>query len=288
MPIQNSMKTTTIALVFGLCALLPAPSYSCSVTKPISNTQMIEQSDAIVVATAEDYVVPPDSGRPWAGMLPDSKVRFKIVETIRGKLATDSLTISGELVETDDFNDQPPPYNLVRPEGRRGNCFAVSYRTGGRFLLVLKKNQAGELTPYWYALAPVNEQLRSANDPWLLWVRRHAAGKQIVQGASSRPPVDTPMQITVPEAEQSKKLIHRVSPVYPPVLGKRMDGKVQLKVTVGKDGRVKKISVINGSPLLVQWAIDAVKQWRFEPTVVQGAAVNVVTTVTIEFAPLKP
>jgi len=49
--------------------------------------------------------------------------------------------------------------------------FANSYRSGGEFLLLLKKRQSGELTLNWYVLGPVNEQLHSTNDPWLLWVR---------------------------------------------------------------------------------------------------------------------
>jgi hypothetical protein len=38
--------------------------------------------------------------------------------------------------------------------------------------LLLKNNRDGELTVYWYALGPVNEQLHSLDDPWLLWVRK--------------------------------------------------------------------------------------------------------------------
>ena len=38
--------------------------------------------------------------------------------------------------------------------------------------MMLKKNHDGEFTVYWYALGPVNEQLHSADDPWLLWVRK--------------------------------------------------------------------------------------------------------------------
>ena len=49
----------------------------------------------------------------------------------------------------------------------------MDYRRGAEFLLVLKWYPAGvTLTPYWYALAPTNEQLRSDQDPWLRWVRQ--------------------------------------------------------------------------------------------------------------------
>lgn len=85
-----------------------------------------------------------------------------------------SLIIPGTLSEGDDFNDHPPPYRFVRPGGRMGSCFANNYRVGAQFLLLLAKTKSGEYTPSWYALGPVNEQLHSESDPWLLWVRKQA------------------------------------------------------------------------------------------------------------------
>jgi hypothetical protein len=96
-----------------------------------------------------------------------------VIERIRGPEISE-LILPGYLVDRDDFNDQQPPYTFVRPGGRSGSCFANSYRSGGQFLLFLKKAKAGEPTVNWYALAPVNEQLHSDDDPWLLWVRDHA------------------------------------------------------------------------------------------------------------------
>jgi len=84
------------------------------------------------------------------------------------------LILPGYLVDRDDFNDRPAPYTFVRPGGRAGSCFANPYRSGAQFLLFLKKTIAGELTVNWYALAPVNEQLHSDDDPWPLWVRERA------------------------------------------------------------------------------------------------------------------
>jgi hypothetical protein len=95
-----------------------------------------------------------------------------VLEVIRGKVPAD-LFLDGVLVGEDDFNDETSPYDSVRSEGRRGSCFASSYRTGGQFLLLLKK-RGSDFTVDWYPLAPVNEQLRSVNDPWLLWVRTQA------------------------------------------------------------------------------------------------------------------
>lgn len=67
--------------------------------------------------------------------------------------------------------------------------------------------------------------------------------------------------------ESAKRTVKsRVAPEYPP-LAKRTNvvGTVKIEVTITADGRVKNTRIIGGSPLLVSAAIDAVKQWKFEP-----------------------
>jgi hypothetical protein len=66
----------------------------------------------------------------------------------------------------------PVPYMFVRRLGRRGSCFANTYKEGAQFLLFLKKTKDG-YTSNISALGPTNEQLRSDNDEWLIWVRNH-------------------------------------------------------------------------------------------------------------------
>jgi hypothetical protein len=101
--------------------------------------------------------------------VPDSRVRFKAIESLRG--VGSDVILPGYLSDTDDFNEQPTPYTFVRPNGRHGSCFANTYRAGGQFLLFLKKTPTGEQTVNWYALAPVNEKIHPISDPWLTWVR---------------------------------------------------------------------------------------------------------------------
>jgi hypothetical protein len=113
-------------------------------------------------------------------------IRFKVLEVIRGSLLRESseLILPGYLVDHDDYNDKLPPYNFVRPNGRSGSCFANSYRSGAQFLLILKREQPLGYTADWYELGPTNEQLHSADDPWLRWVREQAKG-QVGPKASS-------------------------------------------------------------------------------------------------------
>jgi len=101
---------------------------------------------------------------------------MRVEEVLKGKYSGDTLTVFGFLSVADDWSDHAPPYTFVRPEGRAGNCFAHTYRRGAQFLLALKLD-GNEYTPYWYPLGPVNEQLRSAHDPWVQWVRERAKAK---------------------------------------------------------------------------------------------------------------
>jgi TonB family protein len=83
---------------------------------------------------------------------------------------------------------------------------------------------------------------------------------------------------------QDSKLIHRVDPEYPELARRaRIEAMVMLEVLVNEQGEVANIRVIRGHPLLVQAAIDAVKQWRYSPTYLNGEAVPVIATQTVIF-----
>ena len=79
-------------------------------------------------------------------------------------------------------------------------------------------------------------------------------------------------------------LVHKVEPAYPKIaLAARITGVVQLKAIIGKDGNIKQLDALDGPPLLIPSAIDAVKQWRFRPYLLNGEAVEVETSVTVTF-----
>ncbi|HLY16196.1 MAG TPA: hypothetical protein VKR61_03185 [Bryobacteraceae bacterium] len=162
-------------------AVFAYPVHACSIVGSISNLKLVDDAEMIIRAKAVEYASPPSNPRMWTTGVPDSRIRFNVIERIRGAEISE-LILPGYLVDRDDFNDQEPPYTFVRPGGRGGSCFANSYRTGGQFLLFLKKGGNGELTVNWYALAPVNEQLHSDDDPWILWVRERA--KRVAGGTS--------------------------------------------------------------------------------------------------------
>jgi protein TonB len=79
-------------------------------------------------------------------------------------------------------------------------------------------------------------------------------------------------------------LIHDVAPTYPPEAGRaRIEGTVVLLAVIGKDGTVRDVRVQSGPPLLAQAAIDAVKQWRYKPYLLNGEPVEVDSQITITF-----
>jgi protein TonB len=76
----------------------------------------------------------------------------------------------------------------------------------------------------------------------------------------------------------------KTSPVYPALARQaRIQGNVVLHAIIDKDGKVAQLEVVSGHPLLVQAALDAVKQWRYKPTTLNGDPVEVDTTITVTF-----
>ena len=108
----------------------------------------------------------------------------------------------------------------------------------------------------------------------------------IIGGAGSTPPPpkEAPKRIRVGGQVQTAKLINKVQPVYPPLAKQaRIQGTVRLQAIIAKDGSVVELQVLSGHPLLQQAALDAVRQWRYQPTLLNGEPVEVVTTIDVIF-----
>jgi periplasmic protein TonB len=90
--------------------------------------------------------------------------------------------------------------------------------------------------------------------------------------------------IKVSESVVEAKLISRVEPHYPALaLQTRLQGTVRLQAIISRDGRITALEVLSGHPLLVQAALDAVRQWRYRPTLLNGEPVEVETSITVHF-----
>lgn len=84
---------------------------------------------------------------------------------------------------------------------------------------------------------------------------------------------------------QPATLVRKVDPVYPPFArDARIEGVVRFSAVVGADGHVVRLQRISGHPLLAQAARDAVRQWVYQPPVVNGQPSNIVTQVVVSFS----
>jgi TonB family protein len=93
-----------------------------------------------------------------------------------------------------------------------------------------------------------------------------------------------PQRIAVDKTQMASQIIKKVAPVYPPLARQaRIQGQVVLKVEITKSGDVQNIQLYTGHPMLAPSAIEAVKQWKYRPYLVNGEPVNVKTDVTVNF-----
>ncbi|MGE5648241.1 MAG: energy transducer TonB [Acidobacteriota bacterium] len=83
---------------------------------------------------------------------------------------------------------------------------------------------------------------------------------------------------------QQAKLLRRPMPVYPPLAKQaRIQGTVKFTAVIGTDGTIRNLQLISGHPLLVPAAQDAVKQWAYQPTLLNGEPVEVITQIDVNF-----
>jgi protein TonB len=102
------------------------------------------------------------------------------------------------------------------------------------------------------------------------------------------PPVkkeDTrPKRITIGGNVQQAKLVRQPKPMYPPLAKQaRISGVVHLAAVISKDGTIQDLKVISGHPLLIPSALEAVKQWVYQPTLLNGEPVEVSTQIDVNF-----
>lgn len=98
-------------------------------------------------------------------------------------------------------------------------------------------------------------------------------------------PAEKPVtRIRTSSGVQAAKIVHRVLPVYPPLAkAARISGTVKLMGIINREGRIMQLQVISGHPLLVASAVDAVRQWIYQPTLLSGEPVEVIAPIEVNF-----
>jgi periplasmic protein TonB len=107
----------------------------------------------------------------------------------------------------------------------------------------------------------------------------------VVAAVPAAMPAPVPAQrITVSQGVSQGLLIHQVNPLYPAIArDAHVGGAVRLRAIIGKDGAVHSLSLLGGHPLLAKTAMDAVRQWKYKPYLLNGQPVEVQTEITVQF-----
>ena len=106
----------------------------------------------------------------------------------------------------------------------------------------------------------------------------------MINSTAAIPRVATPQRVRVSGGVQAGLLIKRVQPNYPPLARQaRIQGTVVLQAEISKDGAIQNLQLISGHPMLAPAAIEAVKQWRYRPYLLNGEPVAVDTQVVVNF-----
>ena len=106
----------------------------------------------------------------------------------------------------------------------------------------------------------------------------------IVQTVPAIPKVAGPAKVRVSSGVAQGLLIHQMKPAYPTIAAQaRIQGTVVLQAMIAKDGTVQDLRVLSGHPLLVNAAVDAVRQWVYRPTLLNGEPVEVIAPITVTF-----
>ncbi|MGD9904587.1 MAG: TonB family protein [Vicinamibacterales bacterium] len=109
-------------------------------------------------------------------------------------------------------------------------------------------------------------------------------GAQVLTPPPPPPAPEPPATVRVSSGVTAPTRIHDVAPVYPPIaVQAHIEGLVIIEATIGVDGAVTDARVLRSEPLLADAALQAVRQWRYTPTRLDGRPVAVVMTVTVNF-----
>lgn len=106
----------------------------------------------------------------------------------------------------------------------------------------------------------------------------------VLPATNALPELAVPQKVRVSSGVAQGMLVHQVKPAYPALaMQARIQGTVVLQAVIGKDGAVQNLRVMSGPPLLIQSAMEAVRQWRYKPYSLNGEPVEVDTQVNVNF-----
>jgi protein TonB len=242
----RTKRTWSVLLSFGLQMLF----IGGLVLAPLIVT------DRVPAAQLKELFFAPSVPRGRAAKVPPEHVEIVDAKEVRGtpKTVTEPTSIPEKVAQIED-----PPDAFRRPASD-GPDFGIPNSIG----------------PVGTSDAAIRNLIKTAQPPPPVTTETVAP----VKAPREQPPAQVPVGGKVQEA----KLIHKVIPAYPALARTaRISGTVHLSAIIGTDGTVRELKVMSGHALLIQAAVDAVRQWRYQPTTLNGQPVEVITTIDVNF-----
>jgi periplasmic protein TonB len=108
------------------------------------------------------------------------------------------------------------------------------------------------------------------------------SGTLVAQHAKAK---DEGASLDLAEAAADSRIIYKIAPEYPDIARKgHIEGPVSVRILVNTEGAVQKMTPLKGNPFLLIAAMNAVQKWRYRPYVLNGAAVEFQSIVTVKFS----
>jgi TonB family protein len=139
-----------------------------------------------------------------------------------------------------------------------------------------------QFDPHFHAMIAVRPW-NGAQREWMVYISpvtsaRSADAPKLAENSSGADPIRVGGNI------QHARLIFQTPPSYPiEAKQQKIEGTVKLEVTIGKDGKVSNVKVLSGDPILVTPSVDSVRQWIYEPTLLNGNPTGVITQVDVNY-----
>jgi len=109
----------------------------------------------------------------------------------------------------------------------------------------------------------------------------HSIGNGFPVAIPARPPAAKPLLVS---HWAEGNLLYRVQPIYPPIARQaRVQGTVELRAVISKSGTIENLVVDGGHPMLSKAAVEAVRQWRYRPYLLNNEPIEVETEITVNF-----
>jgi protein TonB len=128
----------------------------------------------------------------------------------------------------------------------------------------------------------------AGTDPALMgassdWMEQIKLPEPPPRPSAARQPVNKRVRLS--SDVEASLLIHKVQPAYPALARQvRVQGRVEFTAVIGKTGTIENLQLLSGHPMLVAAARDAILQWRYKPTLLNGEPVEVITDIVVNFA----